>query len=177
MNKKGLKDKVVIITGAAEGIGYEIARQLSFAGAKVILNSIEDKACKKTCEDINKQGGNTTPFPGDSSSINVINGVVDFAIATHGKLDITIANTGITTFGHFLDYSPESMKSLLETNLFGTFFLAQAAAKQMIGQGNGGSILLISSVTGHLAHPDLAAYGMTKAGIDQLAKNLSLIHI
>ena len=64
------------------------------------------------------------------------------------------------------------MKSLLETNLFGTFFLAQAAAKQMIGRGNGGSILLISSVTGHLAHPDLAAYGMTKAGIDQLAKNL-----
>ena len=172
MNKKVFEDKVVIITGAAEGIGYEIARQLSFAGAKVILNSIEDKACQRACEDINKQGGKTTPFPGDSSSIEVIKGIVDCAVATHGKLDIAIANTGITTFGHFLDYSPQSMKNLLETNLFGTFFLAQAAAKQMIDQGNGGSILLTSSVTGHIAHPDLAAYGMTKAGIDQLAKNL-----
>ena len=129
MKKKAFEDKVVIITGAAEGIGYEIARQLSFVGAKVILNSIEDKACKKACEDINKQGGKTTPFPGDSSSIEVIKGVVDYAVATHGKLDIAIANTGITTFGHFLDYSPESMKNLLETNLFGTFFFGSSSCQ------------------------------------------------
>ena len=64
------------------------------------------------------------------------------------------------------------MRKLLKINLFGTFFLTQAAAKQMVAQGHGGSILLTSSVTGHAAHPYLAAYGMTKAGIDQLAKNL-----
>ena len=98
--------------------------------------------------------------------------MLEFTIAKYGQLDIAIANTGITTFGSFLEYSEKSMELLLKTNLFGTFFLAQAAAKQMIAQGKGGSILLTSSVTGHIAHPDLAAYGMTKAGIDQLAKNL-----
>ena len=64
------------------------------------------------------------------------------------------------------------MQRLLQINLFGTFFLTQAATRQMVKQGHGGSILITSSVTGHAAHPFLAAYGMTKAGLDQLVKNL-----
>ena len=64
------------------------------------------------------------------------------------------------------------MNNLLKVNLFGTFFLTQEVAKQMVSQANGGSILLTSSVTGHQAHKYLAAYGMTKAAIEQLAKNL-----
>jgi 3-oxoacyl-[acyl-carrier protein] reductase len=83
-----------------------------------------------------------------------------------------VANAGITTFGDFLEYQPESMNKLLQVNLFGTFFLTQAAAKQMVLQGQGGSILLTSSVTAQAAHLNLAAYGMTKAAIDQLTKNL-----
>ena len=102
----------------------------------------------------------------------IIEGIVKFAVETFKKVDILIANAGITTFGNFLEYSPESMQKLLQVNLFGTFFLIQAATKQMVLQGHGGSILLTSSATGHIAHPFLAAYGMTKAGIDQLAKNL-----
>ena len=172
MKHNGLSNKVVIITGAAVGIGYEIARQLALKGAKVVLNSIDKKTCKDACVKIKNEGGETSPFPGDSSLTKTIDEMLEFTIAKYGQLDIAIANTGITTFGSFLDYSEKSMELLLKTNLFGTFFLAQAAAKQMIAQGKGGSILLTSSVTGHIAHPDLAAYGMTKAGIDQLAKNL-----
>lgn len=172
MKNSGFSNKVVIITGAAVGIGYEIARQLALKGAKVVLNSIDKKTCEDACFKIKSEGGETSPFPGDSSLIKTIDEMLEFTIAKYGQLDIAIANTGITTFGSFLEYSEKSMELLLKTNLFGTFFLAQAAAKQMIAQGKGGSILLTSSVTGHIAHPDLAAYGMTKAGIDQLAKNL-----
>jgi 3-oxoacyl-[acyl-carrier protein] reductase len=83
-----------------------------------------------------------------------------------------VANAGITTFGDFWEYQTASMEHLLRVNLFGTFFLTQAATKQMVVQGQGGSVLLTSSVTAHAAHKNLAAYGMTKAAIDQLAKNL-----
>ena len=83
-----------------------------------------------------------------------------------------MANAGITLFGDFLTYTPAAFQQVMQTNLAGSFFLAQAAAKQMISQGEGGSILLMSSVTGHQAHKNLAAYAMTKAALEMLAKNL-----
>ncbi|MFI5195442.1 MAG: SDR family NAD(P)-dependent oxidoreductase, partial [Chitinophagales bacterium] len=94
------------------------------------------------------------------------------AVAGYGKLDIVIANAGITLFGDFLTYPPESFFRVLQVNLGGSFFLAQSAANQMISQGTGGSLLFMSSVTGHQAHKNLAAYGMTKAALEMLAKNL-----
>jgi len=163
---------VAIISGAGIGIGFEIALQLALQGAKVILNDIDEKCAQSAAEKIKAQGGICKAFSGDISTMPIIEGIVKFAVETFKKVDILIANAGITTFGNFLEYSPESMQKLLQVNLFGTFFLIQAATKQMVLQGHGGSILLTSSATGHIAHPFLAAYGMTKAGIDQLAKNL-----
>lgn len=166
------KNQVAIVTGAGIGIGFEIARQLALQGAKVVLNDIDDHLAHVARQKIKEQGGVCEAFSGDISDMTTIEGIVQFAVDTFGKLDILIANAGITTYGNFLEYQPESMQKLLKINLFGTFFLTQAAAKQMVLQGQGGSVLLTSSVTGHSAHPFLAAYGMTKAGIDQLAKNL-----
>jgi len=89
-----------------------------------------------------------------------------------GRLDIAIANAGITLFGDFLNYPQTSLYKVLHTNIGGSFILAQAAAQYMKTQPEGGSILFMSSVTGHQAHENLAAYSMTKAAIEMLAKNL-----
>ena len=172
MINKRFENQVVIVTGAGVGIGFEIARQLANEGAKVVLNDIDKDLADSASKLIQGNGGVCEAFGGDISEINVIQGIVKFAVSTFGKLDILMANAGITTFGDFLEYQPESMNNLLKVNLFGTFFLTQAVTKQMILQGHGGSILLTSSVTGKIAHKNLAAYGMTKAGIDQLSKNL-----
>lgn len=165
-------NQVVIITGAATGIGFEIADNLASQGAKIILNDIDEPLAKSAANKIKFKGYSCEPFVGDISEIEIIENIIKFAVETFGKLDILIANAGITTFGDFWEYQPASMNHLLQVNLFGTYFITQAATRQMVAQGHGGSVLLTSSVTAHAAHKNLAAYGMTKAAIDQLAKNL-----
>ena len=98
--------------------------------------------------------------------------MIDTAVTHFGGLDIVIANAGITLFGDFLSYTEPDLRRVLDLNAAGTFLLAQAAARQMVSQGTGGSLLFMSSVVGHQAHKGLAAYSMTKAALEMLAKNL-----
>lgn len=167
-----LKDKVAIVTGAGQGIGLEICRKLCGAGAKVILNDVDSQLADRAVAALVTEGGTCMAVPGDSSDIRVIQRLVDTAISVFGHLDIAIANAGITLFGDFFDYTPEAFSRVMQVNLNGTFFLAQAAAKQMKLQASGGRLLFMSSVTGHQAHRNLAAYGMSKAALEMLARNL-----
>lgn len=167
------KNKIAIVTGAGQGIGFEICRQLAAEGAIVLLNDIDAQLANAAAEKINTTGvKNCVAFAGDSSDVNFVNQIVDKAVADYGQLDIVVANAGITLYGDFFTYSPESFYKVLQVNLGGTFFLTQAAANKMKVQGNGGSILFTSSVVGHQALKDLACYAMTKAALEMLAKNL-----
>ena len=172
MHNKTFEGRVAIVTGAGRGIGFEICRQLAARGARVVLNDIEGPLAEKGAERIVGEGGVCVAVTGDSSDRAVIDGMVDTAVSRFGGLNIVIANAGITLFGDFLTYPAESFEAVVRVNLGGTFFLAQAGARRMKEQGAGGAILLMSSVTGHQAHKDLAAYGMTKAGLEMLARSL-----
>lgn len=167
-----LTDKVAIVTGAGQGIGLEISKQLTKAGAKLILNDLDEALAQKAADEISRSGAACLPLPGDSSNLQIIHQLVDAAVSQFGRLDIVVANAGITLFGEFFSYSPDDFFRVMQVNLGGTFFLAQAAAAQMKKQEQGGSLLFMSSVTGHQAHKNLGAYGMTKAAIEMLAKNL-----
>ena len=161
--------RTAIVTGAGQGIGFEISRQLALRGVQVILNDNDEALAQKAAGLI---GEKCTPLAGDAADIHFIRSMVDKAVALSGRLDIVVANAGITLFGDFLSYTPESFNRVMQVNLGGSFFLAQAAALQMKKQGNGGSILFMSSVTGHQAHKNLSAYGMSKAALEMLARNL-----
>ncbi|HEY5369543.1 MAG TPA: SDR family oxidoreductase [Hanamia sp.] len=167
------REKVAIVTGAGQGIGFEICRRLALDGIQVVLNDIDEKLANEAAANINEGIVNKcVPFPGDAGDVNFIRNMVNETVARFEKIDIVIANAGITLFGDFFTYSPESFSKVLQVNLAGTFFLAQAAVNQMKKQAKGGCLLFTSSVTGHQAHKDLAVYGMTKAALEMLAKNL-----
>ena len=98
--------------------------------------------------------------------------MIEEAVQRYGKITLAVANAGLSLYGNFFDYTEEDFRRVVSLNLQGSFFLAQQASKQMIKQKSGGSILFMSSVVGHQALKDLAAYAMTKAGLEMLAKNL-----
>ena len=163
------EEKVAIVTGAGCGIGLEICRELAASGAKVILNDVDAELAKKAAASLE---GKVVAVGGDASKQEVIENLVQTAVRRFGRVDIAIANAGITLYGDFLSYSRADFFRVLEVNLGGTFFLAQAVVNQIKKQGGGGSLLFMSSVTGHQAHKNLGAYGMTKAALEMLAKNL-----
>jgi 3-oxoacyl-[acyl-carrier protein] reductase len=172
MRERIFDKQTAIITGAAQGIGFEIARQLCLQGASVILNDVDDALAKEAEKKIIVEGGTCFAMPGDASDVLFIQRMVDTAVEKFNQLNIIIANAGITLFADFFEYTPDSFNKVMQLNLGGSFFLAQSAAKQMKKQQSGGRILFMSSVVGHQAHKNLAAYAITKAGLEMLAKNL-----
>jgi glucose 1-dehydrogenase len=164
--------QVAIVTGAGQGIGFEICRELALEGATVVLNDLDPALAAKAAETIINEGGFCVAMAGDVGDTGFTRSLVEDTVAKFGRLDIAVANAGITLWSDFFDYTPESFYKVLQVNMGGTFFLTQAAARHMKTQPDGGSILFTSSVVGHQAHKQLAAYAMTKAGIEMLAKNL-----
>lgn len=166
------KNKTAIVTGAGQGIGFEIARQLALQGANIILNDIDESFANAAAERIVADNGNCIAMCGDSADIDFIFNMVNTAIEKFENLSMVVCNAGITLYGKFLDYPVADFERVMQVNLRGSFYLAQAAANQFIRQQSEGTILLMSSVTGHQGINNLAAYSMTKAALEMLAKNL-----
>ena len=166
------RNKTYIVTGAGQGIGFTIARKLCGQGANVVLNDIDPKNADEAAGVIKSEGGNCLVYVADAGNVDQVRKMVGDTVTQYGSLHGVVANAGITTFGDFFEYTPESMQKLLQLNMAGTFFLTQAAASYMRKEGHGGSIVLMSSVVGLQSHKYLSAYAMTKAAIQMLARNL-----
>jgi len=174
MQYSGIKDKVAIVTGAGEGIGFAIAELLLKAGANVVLNDIDEKKANSAAAELDdKHFGNCLSFSGDAGDLSTINKMVDFALDKFGQINFVIPNAGITLFGDFLEFTPESFQKVIDLNLQGAFFLAQRVSKEIIKQETGGRIVFMSSQVGIRAYHNLTAYGMTKAALQFMGQNLA----
>ena len=166
--------QTALITGAGSGIGFAIAQHLARAGASVVLNDIEAGLAEAAAARIRDEGGQCSALPGDAGDVDFIYRMVNHAINTYGQLDLAIANAGLTLFGDFFSYKREDFQKVITLNLQGAFFLAQASARHMRERGQGGKILLMSSVLSRQPYPELAPYCMTKAALNMLAQTLVL---
>jgi glucose 1-dehydrogenase len=172
MNAHTFKDQVAVVTGAGEGIGYEIARQLALQGAAVLLNDIKAELATQAAQAICTEGGTCVGVGGDVGDVQTVRDLVARAVADFGRLTIAIANAGLSLWDDFFDFKSEDVKRILAVNLGGSFFLAQAAARQMRLQGTGGRLLFLSSVAGNQAIATSSVYAMTKKGLEMLARSL-----
>jgi 3-oxoacyl-[acyl-carrier protein] reductase len=172
MSEKVFPGKVALVTGAGVGIGYEIAHRLCAEGASVALNDADTTEAHAAARRLKKEGFACTAVGGDVAVATVTASLVEETVKAFGRLDLAVANAGLTHYCDFFDHSVKDFDRVVGVNLRGSFFFAQAAARQMRSQGAGGRILLLSSVTGHLAIRFMSAYGMTKAAIEMLARAL-----
>ncbi len=165
-----LKDKVALITGAASGIGKEIALQYAREGAKVVIADMALEAATATAQEIIDAGGQAMAVSMNvTDEAQVDKGVAD-AVAKFGGMDVLISNAGIQIISPLVDLSLENWKKMLAIHLDGAFLTTRACMRAMIAAGRGGSVIYMGSVHSHEASPLKAPYVAAKHGLIGLAK-------
>jgi NAD(P)-dependent dehydrogenase (short-subunit alcohol dehydrogenase family) len=169
-----LKDKVAVITGASKGIGLACAQAMAGEGAKVVLADVEIGAGEAAAEDIQAGGAEAIFVACDVGDRTQVNALIGSAVAAFGRLDCAVANAGIVHVCDFLELAEEDFDQVLRINLKGVFLTGQAAARQMVAQGTGGTIVNMSSVNAVMAIPTITPYVVAKGGVNQLTKVMAL---
>lgn len=174
--EKRLTGKVALVTGAGDprSIGRGIARALADEGADVIVNDIRSEWLPSAVEDIRARGVRAAAFAADVSKPDQVDAMFVAAVAELHRIDIVASNAGIIRWEHFLDITPENLRSIVDVNLKGNVYVCRAAARQMIGQGDGGRIIVTSSVQASMHFPITPVYGATKRAMFPFVGTLAL---
>ena len=169
-----LQDKVTVITGAARGIGLACARRFARDGAKVVLSDLEVAAGERAAEALQAEGADALFVACDVGDKAQVTALMDSAVAAFGRLDCVIANAGIVHACDFLELEEADFDRVIRVNLKGVFLTGQAAARIMVAQGTGGTIINMSSVNAVMAIPAITPYVVAKGGVNQLTKVMAL---
>jgi 3-hydroxybutyrate dehydrogenase len=165
-----LKDKVALITGAASGIGKEIAMEYAKQGAKIVIADLALAPAQAAADEINKAGGTAMAVQMNvTDEAQVDQGFAD-AIKAYGGIDVLISNAGIQIIAPVVESTLDNWKKMLAIHLDGAFLTTRAAMRAMIKGGKGGSIIYMGSVHSHEGSPLKAPYVTAKHGLIGLAK-------
>jgi len=167
---RGLKDKRVLITGGASGIGAATAARFLEEGSAVVVLDRDAKGRKQIQEQLPKLAGTVDA---DVSNLKQVEAAFSEAVRLMGGVYVLINNAGISIRHNFLDITPADWDRIIEVNLTGVFYVAQTAAKNMWAQGSG-VILQTASTNGLVGQPYYADYNATKAGVIELTKSMAL---
>lgn len=161
------QDRVAIITGAAQGLGLACAERFHAEGAKVVLVDVKEDRIREHAE---RLGERAAWICADLSEISARSAadIVAKSVEAFGSVDILVNNAGIIHLDDFVDFPEDAFDRVQRINLKAPFLLGQAAARTMIEQGRGGSIINMSSINATLAIPNSVAYAVSKGGIKQL---------
>ena len=175
-----LSGKVALITGSSRGIGRGCALEMARAGADIAVNyrSHEDEA-NQVAEQVKAMGRQAIVVQADVAERSAVDVMVATTARQLGRLDIVVCNAYYSKREPFLELGLEGMEKTFDVTLWGTFHAAQAGARQMVEQGEGGAILFITSVLAAMPFPTSLPYNTAKAGLNHMARTIAnelLIH-
>ena len=167
-----LKDKVAIVTGAASGIGLEIARAYTRAGAKVVVADLDGTAADTVATQLTRDGGHAVGAAMDVTNEAQVDATIDHVVDSMGRLDILVSNAGIQIVAPVQDLAYAEWKKVLAVHLDGAFLTTRAAVRHMYPQGSG-TIIYMGSVHSKEASLLKAPYITAKHGLIGLAKSVA----
>lgn len=164
--------KNIVVTGAARGIGKSIALRLAQDGHDVVVNDIATNSDQldEVSKEIQGLGRRSAALLGDVSDPDSVQSLVDDTVGALGSLDVMIANAGIAQVLPLIDLTPQDWDHMMAVNARGVFLCYQAAAKQMIKQGNGGKIIGAASIVAHRPFALLGHYSASKWAVRGLTQ-------
>lgn len=170
-----LRDKVAMVTGGRQGIGKVVAHALADAGADIVLVDVADAATVAQ-EIAAEHGVRATALVCDVTDPQAVEGTIAQAVAHMGTLDLLFNNAGVCLHKPALDCTPEDFTRVIDINLNGVFFVAQAFARYLTGANKGGNIVNTASMSGTIVNipQGQASYNASKAGVAHLTKSLAV---
>jgi 2-deoxy-D-gluconate 3-dehydrogenase len=171
-----VEGKVALVTGTGSGLGQAIAIGLAHAGADLALTELEDRlpAAQETAREVEREGRRAFVSPLDVTKIPMIEETVERSIRHFGRLDILVNNAGINVAKPALDVTEEDWDRVLDVDLKGVFFTAQAVARRALIPQGSGKIVNIASQNGVIGYYNRAAYCAAKAGVVNLTRVLAI---
>jgi NAD(P)-dependent dehydrogenase (short-subunit alcohol dehydrogenase family) len=164
-----IRGKVVMITGAARGIGASMARLLHHRGARLMLVDIDEHGVRTLAAELGDK--DVACAISDVNDYEAMRAVAETAVTRFGAIDVVVANAGIEHWAPVLTVEPEAFRRrVIETNLIGVFHTVRAALPSIIDQR--GYVLVVASASSYTAVPGMAAYGASKAGVEHFANIL-----
>jgi len=171
----GFKDQVVVVTGASLGIGRATAIAFGKAGANVVVNyrSHREQA-DEVVEQVHAVGGKALAVQGDVADQQAVEALVERAVKQFGRIDVAVSNAAYSDRDLFYQADMAGFRRTVDVTMWGAFYLMRAAAQQMIKQGGGGAICLVSSPHAFIPAPRAMAYNMSKAAIEHMARTAAI---
>ena len=171
-----LHGKRALVTGASSGIGKRVAIAYAEAGAEVALAARHAEALEVVADEIAAAGGRAAPIRCDVTQPEQVSGMLDQVTAELGGIDIAVCNAGIVSVTPMLEMPLEEFERIQSTNVTGVFLTAQAAARAMVRQGQGGVIINTASMSGHIINipQQVGHYCASKAAVIHLTKAMAV---
>lgn len=168
-----LSGKVALITGSGQGIGKAIGTAFAREGASLIISDVVEERARETARELSDTGGNVSHVVLDVTDPASIEAAFGRIVTEHSHLDVLVNNAGIGINAPFVDFKLADFELSLKVNLTGAFLCGQAAARQMLKQGSG-KIINIVSLSGQRGGMGRAGYGASKAGLELLTKVMAV---
>lgn len=168
-----LSGKVAIVTGSGRGLGRAMARGLAEAGAAITICGRSPDPVTEAAAELRAEGYPVLDVVFEATERSQCERLIETTVAAFGRLDVMVVNHGVGGAAPAEEIAPEAWTRMMDVNLTSAFDCAQLAGRQMIAQGGGGSIVMISSTGSLVTFDGLTSYGASKAGMDHLARHLA----